>query len=133
MGVLINWGSEYSVSEEILDNQHQNLIGIINKLYKAFLEANSSEIIFEILTEMVKYSKYHFITEEEYFNKLDYEHASLHIAQHKEFIEKVTNFMKDYENKSVTLSFDVMNFLKDWLVNHILKTDKEYEFHNIKN
>lgn len=47
-------------------------------------------------------------------------------GMHKNFIERVTTFKKQMEDGRVILSIDVLNFLSDWLTNHIMIEDKKY-------
>ncbi len=81
---------------------------------------------------MVKYTNYHFKTEEKYFDKYNYSDTKLHKEQHHGFVVKVTKFRDDLKNGSLTTTYDTMNFLRDWLLTHIQDSDKKYvtEFKN---
>ena len=125
--VFMEWDSDYELSLETIDNQHRNLVSIINRLYKAHLLGNSEDIISGVILELIHYTYYHFSTEEQYFNKLEfYTKKEEHIAKHKKFIEKVLKFKAEISKNDKTKIVTLVNFLKDWLVNHILKTDKEF-------
>ena len=134
---LIIWNENYSVGYEEIDNQHQKLVELINELYASFKQGEANDLIEKILTEMINYTDYHFKTEEKYFEKYNYSDAQTHINQHKSFVEQVTKFFDDFKEGSVTISYDVMNFLRDWLINHIQGSDKkfglEYQNQNITN
>ncbi len=123
---LITWADKYSVGYEEVDNQHKVLVNLINELYASFQQGDANSKIENILTEMIRYTDYHFKTEEGYFEKYSYSDAQAHIAQHQSFVEKVTSFFEEYKSGSATLSYDVMNFLRDWLIKHIQVSDKKF-------
>ena len=129
---LIKWAEKYSVGYEEIDNQHKKLAGMINELYSAFLEGKANDIVENILSEMIKYTDYHFKTEEKYFEKYNYSDTQVHIKEHQSFVSQVTIFFNDFKKGSVSVSYDIMNFLRDWLVKHIQGSDNKYslEFQN---
>ncbi len=129
---LITWTDKYSVGYDIIDSQHKKLAGMINDLYASFTEGKADEIVENILTEMIKYTDYHFKTEEDFFEKYNYSETKLHKEQHQGFVAKVTDFYEDFKKESVTITYDIMNFLRDWLIEHILGSDKKFsrEFKN---
>ena len=46
--------------------------------------------------------------------------------EHERFVEKIESFIRDYQANKLGLSIELMTFLKDWLTNHIMITDKKY-------
>lgn len=53
-----------------------------------------------------------------------YPDADAHKAQHVALIENVENFMNDFQSGSSEIGPELMEFLRTWLVDHILETDK---------
>jgi hemerythrin len=45
---------------------------------------------------------------------------------HEDFIQKIDAFAQDFARGRVSLSLEMMGFLKDWLVEHIKGADKKY-------
>ncbi len=123
---MYKWLPEYSCSNESIDDDHKKLFDILNKLLEAMKERKSKEVLGQIILELSKYSEEHFEREEKIFLKSNYPNKDIHIQKHKEFVEKVNQLYKDYNSGKIALSLDTALFIKDWLVNHILKTDKEY-------
>lgn len=126
MKKLIYWQSYYSVQITELDEQHKKLIEIINTLYDAYLSEIQQDKISSIIEEMYEYADVHFKTEENYFEKFGYKEANEHKAEHTSFLEKIKSFECGYKKNSKLLSLQIMNFLQEWLSNHIMKTDKKY-------
>ncbi|NOU20085.1 MAG: hemerythrin family protein [Bacteroidales bacterium] len=124
--ILINWTDTYSIGYSEIDNQHKKLVEMINVLYNAFSQGAVENVIRDILDEMIKYTDYHFKNEEKYFEKYAYSDAQEHIKQHEEFVLKVTDFYQEYNRGSETLTYDIMHFLRDWLLEHIKDSDRKY-------
>ena len=123
---LINWSDEYSVKVKEIDQQHKKLIALINELHESMRAGNSKNVIKKILDELVEYTVYHFGFEEKLFAKYGYPETKVHMRYHTDLIEQLKEFLKKYESGSTIISIELMNFLKDWLVNHIMKSDKNY-------
>jgi hemerythrin len=122
----IEWNNNLSVNVEEIDAQHKKLLRTVNKLYKSITVGAKGDIVGETLNGLTDYVTTHFKTEEDYFDKFNYSKASSHKKEHKEFIQKVSEFKKVYEEGRVRLNLEIAYFLSDWLINHLLITDKEY-------
>ena len=123
---LVTWEDSFSVEVAEIDDQHKKLIESINKLHAAMKEGAAKEVLSEILNEMAEYTVFHFETEEKYFDEFHYLGALAHKAEHKEFVEKVVDFKKKFDDGSLSISIEVMNFLVDWLKTHITGSDHDY-------
>jgi hemerythrin-like metal-binding protein len=123
---LIYWSDNYIIDGSIIDKQHKKMISLINSLYQAFSEGKASEVTGPIIDELIDYSNFHFSTEEDFFHKVNYFDSEDHIAHHNDFIKKTMKFRQRFESKEEDLSFEIMNFMRDWLQNHILGSDKKY-------
>ena len=68
----------------------------------------------------------HFHKEEFFFRQFNYENSAEHLIEHKQFIEKVASIKTDAKVGKLTSSFELINFLKDWIDHHILEIDMKY-------
>ncbi len=123
---LIDWTASLSVGIDSIDNQHKKLVDLLNKLYAAMTEGKGSEILGNIFGDLVNYTKTHFATEEQYFAKYKYPDSAKHISEHKILTDKAKALQADFKSGKVAMSREVMQFLKDWLNNHIAFEDKKY-------
>lgn len=123
---LINWNDTLSVNIKGLDNQHKRLVDIINELHDAMKNGQSKTVLSKILYDLSDYTKTHFKSEEELFEKYHYQDKIKHKKEHDAFVDKVGAFINDFNNGKVGLSIEVMNFLNTWLINHIKGSDKAY-------
>jgi hemerythrin-like metal-binding protein len=127
MEQLITWHKSFSVGSEKIDDQHKIWIDLINQFYDAFKEKKTSEILDEVFTKLKDYTILHFNTEAELFKKYNYPETEVHLEQHKLFIAKLAELETKYLKNNVSLSTEMMIFLKNWLMNHILVTDMKYK------
>ena len=126
MKKLINWSDAYSIGFEPIDNQHQKLVELINTLYDAFLSAKAHDIVNDILDRMIEYTEYHFKFEEDLFRKFGYPQHEEHAAIHGLFVAKTLDFKQKLTEGTTTVTYDIMYFLRDWLIEHIQGEDVKY-------
>jgi len=124
---LIEWTVQLSVGIDSIDEQHKKLINMINALNEAMLTGSSNELLGKIFTGLAAYTQKHFAYEENMFAEYGYTNSQEHKRQHSELIAQVVELKEKFmENPQGTISADLMLFLKRWLTNHIMRTDKEY-------
>lgn len=124
---LIEWESEFSVGVFEIDNQHKQLVKIINTLFDAMKQGAGNKVLGRIIGELITYTQTHFSTEEKYFKLFNYKEIDSHIAEHKIFTNEVNKFKTDFDSGKIAMTISVLSFLKDWLLNHIVVEDKKYE------
>lgn len=122
---LFVWETWYNTGIEEVDTQHRQLVYYLNSLYRGMKSGKGFDVMNEILNGLTKYTVIHFHTEEELMKKYKYPDIEKHKNEHIRLIEEVKAFKCDFEIKKRTLSFDVAEYLKSWLKNHILGTDKQ--------
>ncbi|MFA3782378.1 bacteriohemerythrin [Melioribacteraceae bacterium 4301-Me] len=124
---FIQWDEKYSVNVKTLDNQHKRLVELINTLHDSMKLGKGKELLSYVLDELVNYTVYHFQSEERLFEKYNYPDSLTHKFQHDELVRKVQKIKRDYDAGVTVLPMEVLDFLKDWLVSHIMGTDKKYK------
>ncbi len=122
---LITWGPALQVGHKDIDEQHQKLIDLVNRLNDAMRAGHSKEILNDVLTQLVNYTVYHFNTEERLMAQYHYTASATHKTEHQKFIDDVSRFKKNFDLGQSTVSTEIMNFLRDWLARHIMQTDKK--------
>ncbi len=123
---LIQWNDSLGVNIAEIDGQHQRLVQMINDLDDAMRRGKGNDTLGKILNGLIDYTATHFRTEEKYFDRFGYPEADSHKREHSEFVKKVSEFKEGFENGELGLSIQVMNFLCDWLQNHITGADRKY-------
>lgn len=123
---FIEWNESLSVNVAVIDGQHQKLIAMINELHEAMSQGKGRTVLGRIVSGLVSYTESHFRTEEKYFDIYGYPEALSHKKEHADFVAKVSEFKDGVEQGKIALSIEIMNFLSDWLRNHIKGVDKKY-------
>ncbi|OGV89572.1 MAG: hemerythrin [Melioribacter sp. RIFOXYB12_FULL_38_5] len=123
---LINWNETYSVKVKEIDVQHKKLVNIINELHDKMKEGKGKEVVEKLLAELLDYTVFHFSFEEKLLNINNYPDHKTHAKLHADLMEQVQVFRNKVKSGNSLLSLELMNFLKKWLVEHILDSDKKY-------
>lgn len=121
------WEEKYSVKVIQIDLQHKKLFDTVNSLIDILATVPvQKEKVDEVIKALVQYKEYHFKTEEQYFDKFHYEGAEEHKVKHKEFGEKLEEITRESGGDSVVLAFKLVDFLEDWLIDHLMGEDQKY-------
>jgi hemerythrin len=123
---IITWSEKYSVNIDKIDQQHKKLIDIINRLFDTMKQGKAKGVISEILVELQEYTVYHFTDEEYLLKKYHYPELDNHIKQHQFFIDELSNLRGKMASGKLGIGLEMMQFLSDWLTNHIRGNDKQY-------
>ena len=83
------------------------------------------DVVGTILNRLVLYTHEHFGREELIWKAGRYAGLEKHKKEHADLLKTVTEFKAKYDKGTIALSVDVMEFLRDWLTNHILKSDND--------
>jgi len=121
---MIQWHEGLSLGVKAIDDDHKELLNIINTLSDAIKNGNTQEVIDKIFKDLQKYILEHFHREEALLKKCNYEDIKEHMAQHREFGKKIPELMaKLADAKNSASAQEVSYFLTDWLFNHIIEED----------
>lgn len=123
--MVLEWKEEYSVHVKEIDDQHKQLVEHINEL-SSTPPLEISKKLPEVIAQLKKYSLDHFETEEKYFDKFNYDDAERHKEEHEKFKEKISEFKKKAEQDAMATLFEIIDFLGDWLVDHLIEMDQKY-------
>jgi hemerythrin len=130
---MYKWEEKYSTGIQSIDSQHKEIFNYLNSLLDAMKLGQADKVLFQIVLELEKYAIVHFQKEEFFFERFNYSAASEHIQEHRLFMQKVASLKSDLKSGKMVISIELLNFLKDWIDNHILISDKAYSDCFLKN
>lgn len=120
---------EYFTGIELIDEEHKQLFAYANEAYELLQEEfipDKYDRIAAILQRLRDYTKTHFADEEAYMESIQYKRIFTQKIQHQQFIEKLDNIDMDSidagEDQDGAIA-DLLTFLTDWLIHHILELD----------
>ncbi|GBU28721.1 hypothetical protein R84B8_02281 [Treponema sp. R8-4-B8] len=124
---FVSWDDSYSVGFEHIDNQHKELVKMVNELYMACkMGALKEDIVYlRTVSKALEYARVHFSDEEEYMGMVSYPELAEHKKQHEAFVVEIKKSVKLFEDGEAA-PIELANFLKNWLLNHIAISDKKY-------
>jgi hemerythrin-like metal-binding protein len=122
---IVAWRNDYSLGMPEIDEQHKALFELINELWEAIVKRVAVENQMLVIEGLERYALAHFAAEETFMRAIKYSKFDDHKKLHDQFVQRVA------EEKIRLLaghgfSLDVIYFLKDWLVDHILVADQDY-------
>lgn len=138
--MITNWDSKYETNISEIDSQHKKLFRLINNIEVVYDEnkhhlSGKSKILLEAVSELEDYTLSHFLIEERVMELNQYPGLDAHILQHNKFTDKILE-LKNRLNQGDLLSNDdlldvffkdLIDLLRAWLTNHILKEDLDYK------
>jgi hemerythrin-like metal-binding protein len=120
---LLEWSPAIAVGHPDIDQQHQKLIALANRLNAAMHSGRSREELGQLLKELVDYTVGHFDFEDRLMQKHGYRQREAHLAEHRKLVSEVGRFQQQFESGKA-MPIELMALIRDWLVNHIMKVDK---------
>lgn len=128
MKLMVTWKEEYSIGVPVIDEQHKALFDIVNRVQSLLGDefiVDKYDGIVAIINELKEYTIYHFQTEEDYMLKIGYKKLFTQKVLHQDFVEKMNSIdFSQIDNDQNKYLNEILYFVCDWLLMHILKEDK---------
>ncbi len=124
--VFFKWSPDYSVHIKTIDDQHKELVDILNRLFVAVSKREGDKVIAEILDALTSYTKTHFALEERLMRQAKYKDLDAHMEEHRKLLEKLDQLCKKHLIEEKPIYFEMLSFLKTWLKEHIQGVDTKY-------
>jgi len=122
---LMEWNDQLDIGLDESNRQHKILVHLVNELYHLLTHNYGLASIKRVVQGLIDYTANHFTYEEVLFEQIDYSHTKEHVAKHKQLVEQVLAFQSRVE-KGEDIGDELMEFLKNWLMQHIMREDKAY-------
>lgn len=123
---MFEWSNDYSVHIGSIDAQHRNLFAIAHELYEAMTAGQGKSALAKILDRLVQYTAVHFAHEERLMRLNDYPERATHKVEHDALTKQVLQFQTDFKSGRVTITVQLLQFIKEWLEKHIKGSDMRY-------
>lgn len=119
----IQWQAQLSVGNDSIDNDHKNLIDLINEVQRA-LEGKDTNHLANLLRELIHYANIHFESEEKIARAVGFPDCDHMHHAHEDLAQSLLECQDNLANHwSEALAKDVAALLRTWLVDHVIKED----------
>ncbi len=121
--MAIKWLRAWETGVKEIDDQHKKLVEIINKLLKAQFEHKENAVLREVMIELVEYTKVHFSSEENFYEKHRFDGLQEHKAQHRVLVNQIVHILEEMRDGKFEVHNELTAVLKNWLIKHVLNYD----------
>ncbi len=126
---MIVWKKEYEIGLKSVDEQHEKLFELAGEIYdlvKISEDVDKFDQILEVIQELKDYTVFHFAEEEAYMLEIKWPKFFSHKVMHETFVEMVNGVnITSLDDNQTDYLLEMLEFVLDWLQNHILKVDIE--------
>jgi hemerythrin len=123
---IFQWRKEYNTHIREMDEHHRELFQTANRLYEEINSGRNKLILEETLNFLIRYTEEHFTKEEKLMEDYNYSEYDVHAKHHARLMGEVQELMAKYNAGEIQMDMAIVNFLKDWIINHILTEDRKY-------
>ncbi|MBF8452036.1 bacteriohemerythrin [Aeromonas dhakensis] len=123
---LLHWNEAFMVQVPSMDNQHLGLFEAMNRLYQAVIDKSPAQLRKQRLDELLKLATRHFADEERVMEQAGYPELRRHKEEHARLLAELDTLMQRNGPDDEEFNMELLVFLKNWLLNHISKVDKQY-------
>ena len=122
---MIEWNSDYLTGIDEIDLQHQYFAKLINRIEAKITSIALAEGHSPLLTELVYYARFHFLSEENIMAEAGYPALDDHKGLHSELIQRLNNELHMLEGDLVEPAH-MVEMLGSWFREHTLVEDRKY-------
>ncbi len=126
---IVGWSDEFKLHLPEIDAQHQILFGLIDELWKVIVARSGRNDQLRLIGDLEDYAVQHFKEEELFMQATSFPNLASHKLAHETYVKRIASERATIISGSPTLSLDLLRFLQDWLVEHIMVSDREYARH----
>ena len=124
---IIEWSEDFKIGEDEIDKEHWGLFALIHDLGDKLAQGAAEASVNITVEALVAYVNVHFEHEERLMQETGYPAFGIHKRAHEALAQRVAGFQQDLRSAPETFDFDaLMEFLSNWLSEHILKLDMEF-------
>jgi hemerythrin-like metal-binding protein len=122
----VAWSSDLSVGVKAFDRDHAGLAELLNEIVLA-VDGGASRLLLEkLLRALAAGTEEHFRREEKYLQGIGFPDLARHIAEHRRLESEIRHLQAAFEAGEVALDDRMLEFLRHWLVDHVVDFDKDY-------
>ena len=122
----LEWDDSFTTGVTLFDQQHRQLFDMVNDLHDAMQQKRGKEVVGQTLDRLIQYTGSHFAAEEEAMARTGYPDDAKHRQHHTRLVEQALDLQHTFRTGETLMTQSVIEFLQEWLINHIKGVDKNY-------
>ncbi len=119
------WAQDMVIDQGPIDEDHRNLVRMVNELHDATTEGRGREVVGRILEELIRYTADHLRKEEATMAQAGFPSLERHKTGHQAFVSQLEKLQQRYQEGSIAVAAQLSTVLRDWLSLHIRRNDRE--------
>ncbi|MEO8596776.1 MAG: bacteriohemerythrin [Candidatus Solibacter sp.] len=125
MSDVFQWDAELAIGVPQIDREHRHLIDLAAQMQAAMLKGAGKALLDELLDRLIAYTREHFLHEEDLMRGAEYPGLPQHVRQHDFLRTQVREMRMRASNGEVTMTIEVLQFLVEWIRQHIAVSDRK--------
>ncbi|MBF0184044.1 MAG: hemerythrin family protein [Magnetococcales bacterium] len=125
MTEILQWDASLSLGVAEIDEDHRKLIALLNELATHIAEHQAREELIVVLENLLSYTAWHFRHEERLMQTYRFPGYMAHKREHADLVQEATSFQQKFLAGEQDMTMDVVALLKDWVLHHVLQTDRQ--------
>ncbi len=121
---FLQWSPNLSVGIDFMDADHQKLMELLNELHDLVEPGHVQSEAIDKLDELIDFAEQHFRLEERLMEESEYEEFEQHRQLHEVLLQDIAELRQYLTTGEKAAGPKIMDFLRDWLIRHILDSDK---------
>jgi len=122
---IFEWREDYRTNIQSMDYDHRRLFQCADDFYKK-LTLRERVDLGELFGFLADYAERHFKDEEHLMSQYSFPGLEQHQLQHREFFREIGEIRNHYQDGTARCGVECIKFLRDWVIRHILTTDRQY-------
>jgi len=119
----VAWNTRYDTGIKLIDEQHQELFRIVDRLRGMVQEGAGRTAVEALLQDLVACSEQHFATEETYMERFAYPDLAQHVSEHASMLTSLHELLAKFQESHQAMALMVPTFMEGWLKHHISDGD----------
>jgi hemerythrin len=123
---LFEWNDSFSVGNLLMDAHHRVFFEMI-KSFGKYVDKSNHDAIKDRIEFLIEYAVMHLGAEEKLMKQANYPELADHRVEHDAFTRQLLTIQASFIEDPNSVSGDnILKVMQDWLVNHIVCSDKRY-------
>lgn len=121
---FLQWSPDLSVGIDFIDADHQKLMELLTELHDLIGPSRAQSAVVK-LDELIDFTRQHFRLEERLMQESGYAAFEQHRQSHEVLLQEIGELRQHLAGGEKEAGRETMDFLRDWLLGHILESDKD--------